>query len=333
MPLLQAIPPGLIVLVVVFAATAAWVLADARARFSSGSEGWVWAAGTLVALPIFLPLYLIGARPVGRTTVCPACGRGTLSHRAACLHCGYPITFEAFPDTWGLGEVIGVATVFMVSLPVIAGAVGVQEPPTPVELAVFSLAQNVLLVGLAAYVTGVRYHQPLATIGIRAARWPWLIAIGVLVGSVTIPLSAASERLAVLLIGIAVGPHRAEAMASAEHANNVFARVLQTQQLGTGELVSILVLVGVLAPIGEEVFFRGFVYSTLRRWGVPLAVALSAAYFGAVHQQIVHFLPITILGVVLALLYHRTGSLVPSVAVHGVNNIVAILALVYGWNI
>src|SRR5205809_3885871 len=39
----------------------------------------------------------------------------------------HPITFEAFPDTWGWGEVVGIAVVFMISLPVIAQAIGDAE--------------------------------------------------------------------------------------------------------------------------------------------------------------------------------------------------------------
>ncbi len=333
LPPLQAFPPGLAIFIAVSAAAAAWVAQDARARFAGGpGEGWVWAIGTLVALPIFLPLYLIAARPVGSVAVCPSCGRRTIGHRAACLHCGHPITFEAFPDTWGWGEVVGIAVVFMISLPVIAQAIGVEEVPTLAELSTFAVAQNLLFLALAAYVARVRYRRPLTELGLRGDRWPWRAAAGIIVGSVTIPLSAASEQLAVSLIGLVVGPQRAEAMAAAEHANDVLTRLLGTG-LSTPALVWILILVGVIVPVGEEVFFRGFVYGTLRRWGVLPGALLSAVYFGAVHQQIVHFLPITVLGIVLALLYERTGSLVSSMAVHGINNVVAILSILYGWNI
>jgi membrane protease YdiL (CAAX protease family) len=86
-------------------------------------------------------------------------------------------------------------------------------------------------------------------------------------------------------------------------------------------------------PIGEEVFFRGFIFSTLRRWGWAWAVTLSSLLFAAVHLQVVHFFPILLLGVVLAVLYQRTGSLVASIAVHGVNNLIAALASLYNWNI
>jgi hypothetical protein len=103
--------------------------------------------------------------------------------------------------------------------------------------------------------------------------------------------------------------------------------------LTTTQIVWIVLLVCVLVPIGEEMFFRGFVYGTLRRWGVTAATVLSALFFGAVHQQVVHFLPIVVLGAILALLYERTGSLLPAMLVHAVNNLVAVLGTLYQWNI
>lgn len=330
---LQVVPPGFLIFIAVSLAVAAWVWLDARARFPRGpSEGWVWAAGTLVALPIFLPIYLIGARPVGHVIGCPSCRRGTLGHRATCLHCDQPIAFEAAPASWGLGEVVGVATVFMVSLPVIAQAAGVGEMPTLLGLTLIGVAQNVLFVALVAYVARTRYHQPLAAVGLRTDRWPLLAGVGIIVGAVTIPLSTAAEQLAVAVIGLFVGTPRAEAMAAAEHASDILTGILRAR-LSPVELVWIFVLVCVVVPVGEETFFRGFVYGTLRRWGLLPAVALSSLYFGAVHQQIVHFLPIFVLGAVLALLYERTGSLVAGIAVHGINNLVAILSMLYGWNI
>lgn len=330
---LQVVPPGFLIFIAVSLAAAAWVWLDARARFPRGpGEGWVWAAGTLVALPVFLPIYLIGARPVGHVIGCPSCGRGTLSHRATCLHCDQPIAFESAPVSWGLGEVVGVATVFMVSLPVIAQAVGVAEMPTLLGLTIFGVAQNALFVALVAYVARVRYHQPLAAVGFRPDRWPLLAGVGIIVGTATIPLSTVAEQLAVMVIGFFVGTPRAEAMAAAEHASDILTGLLHAR-LSPLELVWIFILVCVVVPVGEETFFRGFVYGTLRRWGLLPAVALSSLYFGAVHQQIVHFLPIFVLGAVLALLYERTGSLVAGIAVHGINNLVAILSMLYGWNI
>lgn len=82
-------------------------------------------------------------------------------------------------------------------------------------------------------------------------------------------------------------------------------------------------LTGVLvAPVFEEVVFRGLLYGSLRRYlGVPVASLLSAAFFAWVHHAppstfFVHFAS----GLVLAGLYESTGSLAPGMVLHGTNN-------------
>src|SRR5712664_2306448 len=109
---LDQVSIGRIIFIVTSLAAAIWVWRDIRfPRRHEETSAWLWEAllvgGTLVALPIFLPMYLIGARPAGAVTACPSCGRGTLSHRATCLHCGHPIAFEAPPHCSALGEVVG----------------------------------------------------------------------------------------------------------------------------------------------------------------------------------------------------------------------------------
>ncbi len=326
-------PPEVLVFLAISAAAATWVSIDYRAR-ADGSrwERVAWWLGTLVALPIFLPIYLVAARPTGHLIHCPSCGRPTLVHRAACRHCGTPIAFEPPPQVWGLGEVIGLSLVFLFTLPVVAAAVGVEGPPTLGQLSVFAVAQNLLFIGLTIYVVRQRYRLPLDRLGLRASRWPQWVAGGAVVGAVTVPLSLAAEWVAVVLIGTFLGRPRVEAMAEQEHLSDVLTGILQ-DPLTTVQIVWVLALVCVLVPIGEEMFFRGLVYGTLRRWGVTAATVLSALLFAAVHQQVVHFLPIALLGVVLALLYERTGSLLPAVIVHAANNMVAVLGALYNWNI
>jgi hypothetical protein len=326
-------PVFLVLATVVSAAAATWVYVDYRARaVGSRWERVAWWLGTLFALPIFLPIYLIAARPPGQLTRCPSCGRLTLAHRAACGHCGTPIAFEPAPEIWGLGEAIGLALVFMLALPVIAAAAGVGPTPTLGQLSVFAVVQNALFIGLTIYVARGRYRLPLERLGLRGDQWPlWLLG-GAVLGAASIPISVGSERLAVALIGVFIGGERAEAMADREHLTDVLTGVLQ-RPLTTVQILWIVVLVCILVPVGEEMFFRGFVYGALRRWGVAVAVALSSLFFAAVHQQVVHFLPIAVLGVILALVYERTGSLLPAMLIHAANNIVALLASLFKWNI
>lgn len=325
--------PSFIIFLVISAAAATWVYIDYGSRTEGTSwERYAWLLGTLLALPIFLPIYLIAARPPGRLVRCPSCGRLTLTHRAACRHCGNAIAFEPSPQIWGLGEVVGIALVFMVTLPVVAAALGIQGTPSLIELSGLALAQNLMFIGLAVYVVRVRYQLPLADLGVRFERWPTWVAAGLIIGALSIPVSTQVEELSIALIGMFVGRGGAEQMAEQEHLSDVLTGILQ-DPISMPEFAWILFLVCVLVPVGEEIFFRGFIYGTLRRWGLATAVVLSALFFSAVHQQIVHFLPIFVLGVVLALVYERTRSLLPSMLIHAVNNVVAILSVYYGWKI
>ena len=91
-------------------------------------------------------------------------------------------------------------------------------------------------------------------------------------------------------------------------------------------------LVIVVAPVAEELFFRGFFFAALRtRFNFAIAASLSAALFALTHftgRQTLSLLPLlAVLGVLFCLLYERTGSLYPGIALHAVNNSVAYAGL------
>lgn len=85
-------------------------------------------------------------------------------------------------------------------------------------------------------------------------------------------------------------------------------------------------------PLTEELFFRGFVFAGLvHRRGVAGALVISAMIFSAFHLLAGPgvLVPIFITGFLLAWLYHRTGSLWPSIAAHAGQNGAALLATIY----
>ncbi|MGD9902397.1 MAG: ABC transporter permease subunit/CPBP intramembrane protease [Vicinamibacterales bacterium] len=79
-------------------------------------------------------------------------------------------------------------------------------------------------------------------------------------------------------------------------------------------------VIGLTPAICEELFFRGLVFSGLRRLGAWPAVLLSALLFGLAHASIYRLLPTFALGVLLGLLRWRSGSIVPGIVMHAVNN-------------
>ena len=95
----------------------------------------------------------------------------------------------------------------------------------------------------------------------------------------------------------------------------------------------LLVLMGVgvvlVAPIVEELFFRGVLLGTMReRWGTAVAVVGSSVFFGATHFQPLQFAGLTAAGLVFAAAVVRTGRLGSAIAVHVGFNATTFAALV-----
>ena len=99
-------------------------------------------------------------------------------------------------------------------------------------------------------------------------------------------------------------------------------------ELGVGNpsvviAVAAVLMIVLLAPIAEELFFRGFVFAGLRtRWSLWPAAITSGLIFGSVHAPtgITTVVPLAVLGFALCWLYDRTGSLWPCVIAHMINN-------------
>lgn len=86
-------------------------------------------------------------------------------------------------------------------------------------------------------------------------------------------------------------------------------------------LGSLLVLVTLVGPAAEELFFRGLVHGWLRgRVGAWVSIGLTALFFAAMHNDPVAFVPILLLGLLFGWVYERTGSLAAPVAIHVLHN-------------
>ena len=91
----------------------------------------------------------------------------------------------------------------------------------------------------------------------------------------------------------------------------------------------LLIVVAVIAPFCEEIYFRGFLYSAFKRsWGVNTALFLSSLLFALAHMEIYSFVPLMIIGWMLAYIFEKTKSLFPTIFLHAVYNLILILILV-----
>jgi len=99
--------------------------------------------------------------------------------------------------------------------------------------------------------------------------------------------------------------------------------------LRTNPLIAWLAVPLVL-PVIEEILFRGLFYGVFeKRWGIRGAILGSAFLFACVHLQVVGFVYLFCIGVILAWARWRSGLLGLPIAIHGLNNATALLALTF----
>ncbi|MFC4048342.1 CPBP family intramembrane glutamic endopeptidase [Actinomadura syzygii] len=131
--------------------------------------------------------------------------------------------------------------------------------------------------------------------------WAWVALAGAFV-------FLAGQTAALMLYGLLGSP---QFDANVEH-----------QRSSPAGLVVLVTLV--LAPISEEVLFRGLLYPLLRRQaGVLMSAVVTALAFALVHGNLVQAAPAVLLALLLALVYERTRVLWPVVALHTVFNLAA----------
>jgi membrane protease YdiL (CAAX protease family) len=107
------------------------------------------------------------------------------------------------------------------------------------------------------------------------------------------------------------------------------AREMTDRADGGWGVVLLVLVVGIGAPIFEEIFYRGLVQRAfLRRFRPWAAVTLTALIFGLVHFQPLQFPSLALFGAVAGVLALRTGRLGPSIFAHMGFNLITVVALV-----
>jgi sodium transport system permease protein len=85
-------------------------------------------------------------------------------------------------------------------------------------------------------------------------------------------------------------------------------------------LWTVWLVIAITPALCEELLFRGVILSGLRRLGPVAAVALSALLFGIFHTSLYRLLPTAFLGVAFGYLTWKTGSVLPAILAHALNN-------------
>jgi uncharacterized protein len=211
----------------------------------------------------------------------------------------------------GVGFLVAlIATLVVVGILAAAtGATADDEDPTFTIVATF--LQGMVFIGTAVlFASFTRKPRP-EQFGLRPTRlWP---AVG------WAALGMVSFYVLVALYSVIVQPD----------AEQTVAQDLGADQ-GTFGMIAAGFMVICVAPFAEEFFFRGFFYRALRtRWPVLGAAAIDGLLFGVIHYDfsgadaLLILPPLGILGFIFCLVYERTGSIYPVIAMHAFNNAIA----------
>jgi membrane protease YdiL (CAAX protease family) len=173
-----------------------------------------------------------------------------------------------------------------------------------------SFALDALAIVFVIYFAAVQYKEKLSSLGISARNFSRNVFYGAAGYVATLP--AFVLTLAVVAAVASLIRYVPEKQAVVE---------LLMKEKDAGFLLFTGLFAAIGGPIVEELFFRGFMYGAFKKYiGIFGAMALSAAFFAALHAHAVGFFPIMVLGVALAYLYEKTGTLVAPITLHAIHN-------------
>lgn len=187
-------------------------------------------------------------------------------------------------------------------------------------------AQGAALIILTlSHVTGPRgLGLPARVLGLFASGWRSGLGLGLAGGALLILVNILGSRAAAILFGLLLGE---DALARHLLRERGVVTGLFLLELPWPVLALLLFSSVIMAPVSEELFFRGYLHGVLRDRLGPRAAYVSGAAFAAVHMYLVHFLPLFIIGVLLARIYERGGSLVAPIVAHATVNLVVALSV------
>lgn len=221
----------------------------------------------------------------------------------------------------------GIAQVVTILLEIVAhaGGASLTSPPASVNI-IANFLFDLSFVAAAVYFARLRGTVTLADFGFRRPSWKLGVGALALAGISYYVLSAVYQAI--------VHVHGSDKLPSNLGVST-----------STAAAIAVTVFVCVIAPICEEFFFRGFFFGVLRRWrimvggyniGTWVAAVLTGIVFGLAHAgsaPVGYLVPLGFLGFVLCLVRWRTRSLYPGMALHSINNALAMGITQFHWDV
>ena len=205
-------------------------------------------------------------------------------------------------------DLLGIALIYLIFSGLIMGSLyspqQTEVMPSSSGL-IASIGLQFMLAGIATIMVFQRIH-PVAWLGLRWPQWPWVFLIA--------PCTVIAMWSIFLVLQHSGYMRWIESLGVKTVQDSV--KLLQTSNdhvvLGLMAFAAVIV-----APICEEIVFRGYLYPASKKFAGPWVAAIfTALFFASAHGSLVALLPLFIFGLVLAYAYEKTGSLWAPIAIH-----------------
>lgn len=158
------------------------------------------------------------------------------------------------------------------------------------------------------------FRRPLSALGfVRAPFWR-VVGIGLLSGLVIWVLMLIVSFLSALVFG------------PPQETQTVVEWLVGADSFG-GKFMMVFMIV-VLAPLSEEIFYRGFLFAYMRKYLGPVwGIIIAGFIFGLIHFELAHLLPLALTGMALCWLYDRFSNIWINILAHAAFNGIQVLLL------
>jgi len=167
-----------------------------------------------------------------------------------------------------------------------------------------------LLLGLTGYL--LKFHEMSwrEFLGLTSPRLVRVVLLAVAAAALVTPAALALNKLSAWLITLLNQSPQEQAIIQ-----------VLNQSVGLGQRIASGVAAIVIAPLAEEVLFRGILYPLIKQRGYPmLALAGTSLLFALVHWNLMTFVPLTFFAVAMVLLFEATDSLLAPILAHSLFN-------------
>jgi len=215
---------------------------------------------------------------------------------------------------FGIPDIFCASVLALWMISVIAQSLNAHESISLKAIIANSLFYICLIMGIFG-VIGFQGKSAISIFQLQPSRFPKAAGWGLLWLLITYPLILGAQGLVQRIFG------------SADDSQLIVKYFLEHPDLR--HRASVIFMAVILAPVAEEVIFRGYFYGVIRKYGgrIP-AITISSLLFAAIHVHLPSLLGLGILAVILCLLYERTGSLWASITMHAAFNASTIVALI-----